>query len=167
MGISKTSTISQAALNTVVLPTSLLKKAKPSSLVSWTPDSSHLNYSARHAADISLRDLFIEWQLSSGKCNFTGFLYLVFGTYLFYYFSSTHEKIVQVPFLFFCSSKCQTCAFTRPSAFLSLCLAGPGCLPPYLCLYKSHTSRERHFMKASLIMQCPVLWPFFSHMWFK
>lgn len=128
MGIRRTSTVSQAALNSVVLLTSLLKKSKA---LSWTPDSSHLNHSAWHAADILLRELFREWQSSSGKCDFTRFLYLCLALTCFTIFPQYMQKCPgAIPFFFPPSDRHQTCAFTRPNAFHSLCLAGFGCVPP-------------------------------------
>lgn len=99
MGIRRTSTVSQAALNSVVLLTSLLKKSKA---LSWTPDSSHLNHSAWHAADILLRELFREWQSSSGKCDFTRFLYLCLALTCFTIFPQYMQKCPgAIPFFFF------------------------------------------------------------------
>lgn len=69
------------------------------------------------------------------------------------------------------SSRCQTCVFTRPSAFQSLFVAQMIILlfsdayPPYLCLGKSYTSWKGHLMKPSLIM--PFGQFFFPHMWFN
>lgn len=67
------------------------------------------------------------------------------------------------------SSKYQTCLFIGPSAFQSLCLAQIIILlvldayPPCLCVCKSYPSWEGCLIKPSLIMHCPVLWPFFPH----
>lgn len=96
----------------------------------------------------------------------------VLCAYIFEYFSSLHAKKKSPGSISFLhSSRCQTCVFTRPSAFQSLFVAQMIILlfsdayPPYLCLGKSYTSWKGHLMKPSLIM--PFGQFFFPHMWFN
>lgn len=91
------------------------------------------------------------------------------GTYVFHYFFLIACKKYAGSISFLLSSKYQTCLFTGPSAFQSLCLAQVIILlvldayPPCLCVCKSYPSWEGYVLKPSLIMHCPVLWPFFPH----
>lgn len=135
-----------------------MKKAKHSSVVFCISDSSHLNHSAWHAADISLRDLFIERIAISNKCNFAGFSYLCVWAHTFFTIFTHCTQKCPSSISFLLSSNYQTGLFTRPSAFQSLCLAQITVLLvldaylPCLRVCKSYPSWEGCLIKPSLIM---------------